>query len=239
MTPRGGVVVSLDLRSLLFSFFSPWLPPKPAPRQLGGAKVGLPLPPTSVGGANWWDFPGAPPPGRGFRTRAFRELLLSRGPCPEAAMLPAARSHEATGMALTPEAKAKPANPFSISSILSRSEPKRQPPLLCWEPGLLAKPTPWYPWVPRGTLAANFGGKKRAKFSSVSRMSVPACFFFAKMCSRAVVLPSRSLPRWPCGGLRVTARNSNWGPQFAGGSGWRAPLLSSTIHVFTGAECQR
>ncbi|XP_050050401.1 uncharacterized protein [Dermacentor andersoni] len=51
-------------------------------------------------------------------------------------------------MALTTESKAaKSANPFSISSILSRSEPKRQPPLLCWEPGLLAKPTPWYPWV--------------------------------------------------------------------------------------------
>ncbi|XP_075737331.1 uncharacterized protein LOC119186332 [Rhipicephalus microplus] len=57
-------------------------------------------------------------------------------------------------MALTTESKAaKSANPFSISSILSRSEPKRQPPLLCWEPGLLAKPTPWYPWV-RPALAS-------------------------------------------------------------------------------------
>lgn len=63
-------------------------------------------------------------------------------------MLPAAHSQEPAGMALTPEAKAKAANPFSISSILSRSEPKRQ--LLCWEPGLLAKPTPWYPWVRPG-----------------------------------------------------------------------------------------
>ncbi|KAL1423279.1 hypothetical protein MTO96_021258 [Rhipicephalus appendiculatus] len=61
-------------------------------------------------------------------------------------------SEPAAGMALTTESKAaKSANPFSISSILSRSEPKRQPPLLCWEPGLLAKPTPWYPWVRPGT----------------------------------------------------------------------------------------
>ncbi|XP_064457952.1 homeobox protein HMX1-like [Ornithodoros turicata] len=71
-------------------------------------------------------------------------------------MLPVTQPKEDSGGGMvTAEPKAKSGNPFSISSILSRSEPKRcASPLLCsWEPplaGILRRPTPWYPaaWLP-------------------------------------------------------------------------------------------